>query len=115
MMTKAKKLVFLTLFSWPILTSANDFPTQPRVEYVLKCMNQLGKTSYQTLYPCVCMVDKVAAQMNYDEFSQAQTFTYLRGTPGERGSVFRDPYQSKTLRKKLKEAETLARKACFVG
>ncbi len=114
-MTSVKKLVFLVLLGCPFVITANDFPTQPRVEYVLQCMNQQGKTSYQTLYPCVCMVDKIADQMSYDEFSQAQTFTYLKSTPGERGGVFRDPPQSRTLRKKLKETEALARKACFVG
>jgi len=38
----------------------------------------------------------------------------LRSTPGEKGAVFRDPAQSKTLRTRLKEAEANAEKSCFV-
>ena len=92
---------------------ANDFPTQARVEYVLQCMLEHGGQNYDNLYHCVCSVDKIASQMSYDDFSQAQTFTYLFNTPGERGGEFRDPPQSSKLRTQLKEAKALAAQACF--
>lgn len=92
---------------------ANDFPTQARVEYVLQCMQEHGGQNYNNLYHCVCAVDKLAGQLRYQEFSEAQTFTYLFDTPGERGAEFRDPPQSKTLRDKLKEARKAVEAACF--
>jgi len=92
----------------------NEYPTQTRVEYVLQCMEKNGGQSYDTLYPCVCSVDKVAEAIAYDDFAEAQTFTYLRSTPGENGAVFRDPPRAKQLRKQLKEAEKLAKASCFV-
>lgn len=98
----------------PQTTSANDFPTQTRVEFVLQCMDQQGGKSYQTLYPCVCMIDKIAQEISHDDFAQAQTFTYLKSTPGERGGLFRDPPQAKALRDQLKKAKEKAQTACFI-
>lgn len=94
--------------------SINDFPTQDRVEYVLECVAKHGGLKYETLYPCICKADKLAAQMTYKEYTEAKTFTYLRSTAGEKGGIFRDPSQAKTLRKKLEAAEKNAEDSCFV-
>ena len=80
---------------------ANDFPTQARVEFVLGCMNEQGGQSYEIPYKCVCLVDAIAEEMSHDEFEQAQAFSQLRSTAGERGGVFRDPDQARTLVAKL--------------
>ncbi len=110
--------------TWPSLAAtcllasavaqANDFPTSARVEYVLKCMNEHGGQRYETLYKCSCSLDKLATQISYDEFAEAQTYLYLRRTPGERGSVFRDPPQADTLRDKLVSAKQNAKASCFL-
>lgn len=92
----------------------NDYPTRDRVEYVLNCVAQHGGLTYITQYACGCKIDKIAEKMTFTEFESAKTFSYLRSTPGESGGVFRDPQQSKDLRKKLKEAEAYAEKNCFV-
>ncbi len=92
----------------------NDFPTQDRVEYVLQCIEKHGGLRYETLYPCICKVDKIASVMRFDEYTQARTFTFLRRTPGEKGGVFRDPPHAKELRKKLKDADKFAEDSCFV-
>ena len=94
---------------------ANDFPTLARVEYVLECMQKQGGQNYDNLYKCACEVDVIAGVFVYDEFSEAYTFERLRRTPGERGSVFRDPPRSKALRNKLKSAREQAKKSCFSG
>jgi hypothetical protein len=99
----------------PSFASANDFPTQARVEFVLGCMQQAGGQSYDTLYPCVCLIDRIAAAMTYAEFSEAQVFAQLRSTPGERGGVFRDPERATTLPEKLAAATAQGRAACFVA
>jgi hypothetical protein len=111
-MPKASCLVLLVLL--PGLGSANDFPTQARVEFVLGCMNENGEQSYDTLYPCVCMIDRIAGAMSHPEFAQARVFTQLRSTPGERGGLFRDPEQARVLAEKLETAMEEGRAACFV-
>ena len=92
----------------------NDFPTQARVEYVIQCMQEQGGENFDNMYHCVCSVDKIAANMSYEEFAQAQTFTFLFNTPGERGGEFRDPPQSAKLRNKLKEVKADAAQACLL-
>jgi len=91
----------------------NDFPTLTRVEYVLSWMKEKGGSNYDNLYHCVCAVDKIASQMSHEEFMQAETFETNKNLAGERGGVFRDPPQSKTLRDKLKAVNDEAVAACF--
>jgi hypothetical protein len=76
-------------------------------------MQEKGGKNYDNLYHCVCAVDKIAAQMSHEEFMQAQTFETNKNLAGERGGVFRDPPQSKTLRDKLKAANEQAVASCF--
>jgi len=91
----------------------NDFPTQARVEYVLQCMDQHGGQNFDNLYHCICAIDKLAEKFHYQELSEAQTFTYLYDTPGERGAEFRDPPHAKILRDKLKDARKTIDSVCF--
>ena len=96
-------------------TVVNDYRTRDRVEYVLNCVAQHGGLTYITQYACGCKIDKIAEQMTFAEFEAAKTFTYLsKGQTGDAGAVFRDPAQSKDLRKRIKEAEASAEKSCFV-
>lgn len=91
----------------------NDFPTLTRVEYVLSCMQEKGGKNYDNLYHCVCAVDQIASKMSHEEFLQAETFETNKNLAGERGGVFRDPGQSKTLRDKLKTVVDEANSKCF--
>jgi hypothetical protein len=93
----------------------NDYPTRDRIEYVLNCVAQHGGLTYITQYACGCKIDKIAEKLTFSEYEAAKTFTYLsKGQTGDAGAVFRDPAQSKDLRKRLKEAEAYAEKSCFV-
>ena len=85
-------LAVAALSSLSVMTSvaANDFPTQARVEFVLSCMGERGGQSYDTLYPCICVVDRIASQMPYREYTASEMLSFLFSTPGERGGVFRD-------------------------
>jgi hypothetical protein len=85
------------------------------VEFVLGCMAEQGGQSYDNLYKCVCLIDAIAAEMTHDEFAQAQVFSQLRSTPGERGGVFRDPDQAGTLVAKLAAVIERGKAQCFVG
>lgn len=84
------------------------------MEYVLQCMDSHGGQKYENLYSCVCIIDKIADQFTYDEYEEAGVFAQLRGTPGERGGVFRDPDRASLLVKKLSAIIEIAEKSCFV-
>ncbi len=92
----------------------NDYPTRDRVEYVLNCVAQHGGLTFVTQYACGCKIDKIAEKLSFAEYEAAKTFSMLKSTPGDAGGVFRDPQQSKDLRKQLNEAEAFAEKSCFV-
>jgi hypothetical protein len=113
-MPRALRITTLSLMLLPGVGAANDFPTQARVEFVLGCMNDQGGQSYDNLYKCVCVIDAVASEMTHEEFEQAQVFRQLRSTAGERGGVFRDPDQARTLVDKLSAVLERARAQCFV-
>ena len=92
----------------------NQYPTRDRVDYVLNCVAKHGGLTYISQYACGCKIDKIAEKLTFEAFEAATTFGYMRKTPGENGSAFRDPKQSKSLKKRLQEAETYAEKMCFV-
>ena len=94
----------------------HNYPTRDRVEYVFNCIAKHGGNllDYVSRYNCGCKIDKIAEQLTFEEYEAATTFSMLRSTPGENGAVFRDPQQSKDLRKRLKEAEAAAENSCFV-
>lgn len=97
------------------IVEMNNYPTRDRVEYVFNCIAKHGgKLDYVSQYACGCKIDKIAEKLSFEEYEAASTFTMLRSTPGENGAVFRDPKQSKDLRRRLKEAEMYAEKSCFV-
>ena len=110
---KLRLLVLIVCMLQAAFAQANDFPTQARVEYVMGCMNKLGGQNYNTLYQCVCVIDTVAAQFSYEEYTEAATFSMLRRTPGERGGVFRDPPRARELMKKFKEVNSNAEAFLF--
>lgn len=113
-----KVLLALAVVAAPGLERAlaNDFPTQTRVEFVLGCMNLEGGQNYDTLYPCVCMIDRIASQITYEDYTTAETLSFLYATPGERGGVFRDA--APEARARIEQFRTLhaeAEAACFIS
>ena len=109
-------LAALASLSWAGPAAANDFPTQARVEFVLSCMGEHGGQSYNTLYPCICAIDRIAEKIPYREYAAAETLSFLYGTPGERGGFFRDA--APRSRKRIKIFHALreeAEAACFVS
>lgn len=81
---------------------------------MLECVAKHGGLSYINQYACGCKIDKIAEKLNFADYEAARTFGQMQKTPGEAGSLFRDPKQSKDLKIQLKEAEAAAEKACFV-
>jgi hypothetical protein len=91
--------------------ATNDYPTVARVEYVNDCIAANGG-KLAGLYQCSCAIDRIAAQMNYDEFVQAGTFSKYATLPGEGGGIFRDSDEAKRLAKKFRQIEGEARRGC---
>lgn len=106
--------VFLIWLVPLVGVQADDYPTLDRVEYVLTCMQEQGGQTYDTLYACVCMIDQIAAHINYTDFAEAETFQQLRSTPGERGGIFRDPARASELPDKLQQVTKTAEATCFL-
>ena len=112
----ALALAALSSLSYAGSVAANDFPTQARVEFVLSCMGERGGQSYNTLYPCVCVIDRVASRMSYQDYTAAETLSFLFSTPGEKGGIFRDAApQSRKRIKNLQAVRREAEAACFVS
>ncbi|MCK5727961.1 MAG: hypothetical protein KAG10_04810 [Methylococcales bacterium] len=112
--TETEKSAETTETEAVVKTYLNEYPTRDRVKYVLDCVAKHGGLNYINQYACGCKIDKMAETLTFAEFEAANTFDYLRKTPGENGSAFRDPEQSKSLRKRLKEAEVVSEKTCFI-
>lgn len=91
----------------------NNWPTQARVEYVLRCMDYHGGQVYENMYSCVCSIDRIASKFSYDEFERAEVLAQLRTTPGERGGLFREG--SRELVEKYLEVTEAAEKSCFIS
>ncbi|WP_305907488.1 hypothetical protein Q9L42_015550 [Methylomarinum sp. Ch1-1] len=92
----------------------NQYPTRDRVEYVLQCVAKHGGLTYINQYACGCKIDKIAEKLTFEEYEAATTYGFMRKTPGEKGGAFRDPKESKSLKKRLEEAEAYAERMCFV-
>jgi hypothetical protein len=78
-------------------------------------MDSSGGQKYENLYSCICVIDKIADKITYDEYVEGEVFTLLWSTPGERGGVFRDPDRASLLVKKISDITEVAEQSCFVG
>ncbi|ALG67721.1 hypothetical protein [Beggiatoa leptomitoformis] len=93
---------------------ANDYPTLDKVSYVFECMALHGGESYENMYQCACVIDNIAENMVYQEYTEADTLIRLSQARGERAALLRDSPQSKVLRKKLTDIKASAEKRCFI-
>jgi hypothetical protein len=89
----------------------NDYPTSARVEFVQDCMGRHGG-KLENLYKCSCVIDRLAAELTYDDYVEAATFAHYSTLPGEGGGIFRDPDVAKQKAKLYRTLEADAYKAC---
>ncbi|HIF09255.1 MAG TPA: hypothetical protein EYQ81_05005 [Sneathiellales bacterium] len=97
---------------WPQISEANDFPTEARAEYVIACMSGTGENA-RSLRHCACAVDRIAAELKYDQYVAAETVLRMRKMNGEKGSLFRESDSLTKTVKALDSAVTEAKKGCF--
>ena len=92
-------------------TPANNYPTLARVEYVQECINRNGGKQ-TNMYQCVCVVDRIADSMSYDEFVESSTFAKYSTLPGDGGGIFRDTDEAKQKARLFRATEANALRAC---
>ena len=95
-----------------VVVAANDYPTGERVEYVLNCLQELGRNSMDDLQTCSCRIDSVASAMPFEIYGYAETYNRNKKMSGEKGGVFRDNESGKEFSKQLSEIEDTAKGQC---
>ncbi|HEX8603256.1 MAG TPA: hypothetical protein VF774_11470 [Pseudoduganella sp.] len=94
-------------------TPASDFPTVARVEYVLECMSRHGGKQ-EHLYQCSCVIDRIGAQVAYDDYVTMSVALRYQTLEGPRGAEFRDPPAVKSMAAKYKAMQADAATACML-
>ena len=100
------------LLGVPSVVTANDFPTRDRVEYVLNCLQDMGRNTMDDLQTCSCRIDSIASELSFDTYGYAVTYNRNKRMTGEKGGVFRDNKSGKAFSKELKAAEETAKGQC---
>ncbi len=111
-MQMIKVIPLALLLGAPSVVAANDFPTRDRVEYVLHCLQDMGRNSMDDLQTCSCRLDSVASAMSFESYGWAVTYDRNKRMTGEKGSVFRDNKAGIRLSKQLVAANETAKGQC---
>lgn len=93
-------------------TSASDYPTETRVDYVLGCMAANGQ-DYLTMQKCACSIDAIAAAMPYEAYERVETIIRMRERRGELGVLFRTTRMLEDDVQSFKQAQVEADLKCF--
>jgi len=95
--------------------AANDYPTVDRVLYVQDCMRANPGPYYEMVNKCSCALDRIAAEVKYDDYVTMTTIVNALTIGGERGGALRDNESVKPEAKRFRELQAQAQKACFIG
>jgi hypothetical protein len=107
-----KVVPFMLLLSFSSLVTANDYPTRDRVEYVLNCLQDMGRNSMDDLQTCSCRIDSIAATIPFEIYDYGVTYDRNKRMTGEKGGVFRDNKSGKVFSKELNAARESAKSQC---
>lgn len=92
----------------------NDFPTTDRVLYVQECMRDHPGPHYEMVNKCGCALDKLAAEVSFDDYLTMSTATNANSIGGERGNSIRDVEMLQDQIKRYRGLQSKVKKACFV-
>jgi hypothetical protein len=93
---------------------ADDYPTDARASYVIECMGRNG-TSAEMLQRCSCAIDKIAEDLTFERYVEAQTVLEMRSAGGERAGLFRSAQPARQMVDRFLEAQRTANAQCFAG
>lgn len=94
---------------------ANDFPTVDRVLYVHECMLAHPGPPFEMTNKCSCALDRLAAEVSYDDYVSMSTISKAMSIGGERGNSIRDAPSLEPQLKQYRSLQAKAEKACFIG
>ena len=103
-----KVVPFILLLGVTSLVYANNYPTTERVEYVLNCLQELGRNSMDDLQTCSCRIDSISSNVPFETYGYAVTYERNKRMIGEKGGVFRDNDAGKAFSKQLTAAKEAA-------
>jgi len=108
-----KVVPFILLLCASTFVAADDYPTRDRVEYVLNCLEDIGRNSMDDLQTCSCRIDSIASAMPFEIYGYAVTYDRNKKMSGEKGGVFRDNKSGKKFSKQLAADEETAKGQCL--
>ena len=111
-MQMIKVVPFILLLGISSVVTANDYPTAERVEYVLNCLQDLGRNSMDDLQTCSCRIDSIASEMPFETYNYAVTYERNKRMTGEKGGIFRDNKAGKKFAKQLAVVKETAGGQC---
>jgi hypothetical protein len=94
--------------------AAHDYPTVARVEYVQACMRDNPGNYYEMLNKCSCVLDRLAAQVPFEDFMGMSTATNANSIGGERGNTIRDTEPLQKQIREFRKLQAAAREGCFI-
>jgi hypothetical protein len=94
---------------------ANNYPTADRVTYVQACMRDHPGPNYEMLNKCACTLDKLASQLNHDDFVALSTASNATSIGGERGAYIRDTEALQKDIRRFRQLQADAKKGCFIN
>jgi len=112
-MNVLKVVPFILLLCASTFVAADDYPTRDRVEYVLNCLEDIGRNSMDDLQTCSCRIDSIASAMPFEIYGYAVTYDRNKKMSGEKGGVFRDNKSGKKFSKQLTADEDTAKGQCI--
>lgn len=94
---------------------ANDFPTVDRVLYVQECMRAHPGPNFEMVNKCSCALDRLAAEVKYEDYVNMTTVSNAITIGGERGGELRDNETVKPQIARWRSLQAKVQKACFIG
>lgn len=94
--------------------AAHNYPTADRVVYVQACTRDHPGNHYEMINKCACAIDRIAADVTFEDYTSMATAANANSIGGERGSYMRDSEGVQGLIKRHRELQTRVKKACYV-
>jgi hypothetical protein len=97
----------------PAMSSANDFSTASRVQFVMDCADAHPNMNiYESVHKCSCVIDEIAKVFTQTEFEDLDAGYRYKNLPADRGATFRDDKDLNTGWKLFKKTHEDAYKTC---
>jgi hypothetical protein len=111
-----RTLALLTLAGLASWAQARDntYPTVDRVLYVQECMRSHPGPHYEMVNKCACALDRLASEVEFDDYVTMSTAANANSIGGERGNTIRDTEMLQEQIRRYRGLQTKVKKACFI-